>query len=134
MWLLLYRNKIEQELGVAMPDGHASRGCRAEFLVAKEAAQSLLGKNQAEVQQQQAAAQQADPLTQNSAGGTQDKTRRASAQNYYGHGEAELDKLSKWQMEVQRERVVKKSGGKDCVSEKKKPQRSGLRARRLVRS
>ena len=96
---MLYRNKIEQELGVAMPDEDAPLPEDVELelsRVAKEAAQSLLGKNQAEVQQQQAAAQQADPLDSNSAGRTQDETRRASAQNApWTWRSWRLDKLSK---------------------------------------
>ena len=106
---MLYRNKIEQELGVAMPDEDAPLPEDVELelsRVAKEAAQSLLGKNQAEVQQQQAAAQQADPLTQIQQAELKIKQDELQHKITMDMEKLELDKLSKMaNVEVQRERL-----------------------------
>ena len=106
---MLYRNKIEQELGVAMPDEDAPLPEDVELelsRVAKEAAQSLLGKNQAEVQQQQAAAQQADPLTQIQQAELKMKQEELQHRITMDMEKLELDKLSKMaNVEVQRERL-----------------------------
>ena len=106
---MLYRNKIEQELGVAMPDEDAPLPEDVELelsRVAKEAAQTLLGKNQAEIQQQQAAAQQADPLTQIQQAELKMKQEELQHKISMDMQKFELDKQSKIaSIGVQRERI-----------------------------
>ena len=62
-----YRKEIEKNLGVGMPDEDKPLPEDVEIEISRlaaEAAGKLLGKNQAEVAQQQAMKQQQDPLTQ----------------------------------------------------------------------
>ena len=115
MWLCCIVIKLSKKLGVSMPDEDAPLPEDVELelsRVAKQAAETLLGKNQAEVQATASRRATGRPVDSNTAGRTQNKTRRASAQNYYGHGEAwRLDKLSKMaNMEVSvSDLIVKKA-------------------------
>jgi len=62
-----YRREIEKQLGVEMPNEEQPLPEDVEVelsRLAKEAAEKVLGKNQAEAQQQEAQKQQQDPLTQ----------------------------------------------------------------------
>ena len=62
-----YRKEIEKNLGVGMPDEDKPLPEDVEIEISRlaaEAAGKLLGKNQAEIAQQQAMKQQQDPLTQ----------------------------------------------------------------------
>ena len=106
---MLYRNKIEKELGVAMPDEDAPLPEDVELelsRVAKEAAQTLLGKSQAEMQAQQAAAQQADPLTQIQQAELRMKQDELQHKINMDMQKFELDKASKIaNIGVQRERI-----------------------------
>jgi hypothetical protein len=64
---MAYREKIEQQLGVSLPDPEAKLSREVEYqmsgLIAQAAGQ-LLGKNQAEARAQQAAQSAQDPLVQ----------------------------------------------------------------------
>jgi hypothetical protein len=106
---MLYRNKIEKELGVSMPDEDAPLPEDVELelsRVSREAAQALLGKNQAEMQQQKAAEQQADPLTQIQQAELKMKQDELQHRINMDMQKFELDKLSKIaNVEVQRERL-----------------------------
>jgi len=106
---MLYRNKIEKELGVAMPDEDAPLPEDIELelsRVTREAAQTLLGKSQAEMQAEQAAAQQADPLTQIQQAELQMKQDELQHKINMDVQKLELDKLSKAaNIQVQKERI-----------------------------
>ena len=78
--------------------------------ISKQAAETLLGKNQAEAQAQQAAAQQADPLTQIQQAELQMKQQELQHKMQMDKEKLEIDKASKMaNMEHQQRRLEQES-------------------------
>jgi len=93
-----YRSQVEKNLGVSMPDPDAPLPEDVELelsRISKQAAETLLGKNQAEAQAQQAAAQQADPLTQIQQAELQMKQQELQHKMQMDKEKLEIDKASK---------------------------------------
>ena len=104
-----YRSQVEKNLGVSMPDPDAPLPEDVELelsRISKQAAETLLGKNQAEAQAQQAAAQQADPLTQIQQAELQMKQQELQHKMQMDKEKLEIDKASKMaNMEHQQRRL-----------------------------
>ncbi len=99
----LYRRQIEEQLGVPLPKPNEVLPEDAELEVSRlvaRAAQQLLGKNQQEIAQQEAAAQAQDPLTQIQQRELAIKEQEAQAKAQKMMADAQLEQ-AKFQQELQ---------------------------------
>ena len=128
-----YRKQIEEQLGVPLPTPNEVLPEDAEIEVSRlvaRAAQQLLGKNQQEMAQQEAAQQAQDPLTQIQQRELQIKEMEAQAKAQKMQADTELDRarleLEKMRIDSQ-ERIAGAKLGADAISEDKQ-----LRAKELL--
>ena len=117
----LYRQQIEEQLGVPLPKPNEVLPEDAELEVSRlvsRAAQQLLGKNQQEIAQQQAAQQAQDPLTQIQQRELAIKEQEAQAKAQKMMADAELEKakleLEKMKIDSQ-ERIAGAKLGAEAV-------------------
>jgi len=128
----LYRQQIEEQLGVPLPKPNEVLPEDAELEVSRlvaRAAQQLLGKNQQEVAQQQAAEVAQDPLTQIQQRelAIKEQEAQAKAQKMMADAQVERDKLELEKMKIDsQERIAGAKLGAEAVMEDKKIQSKEL--------
>jgi len=120
-----YRQKIEEQLGVPLPKPNEVLPEEAELEVSRltaRAAQQVLGKNQQEAAQQEAAEQAQDPLTQIQQRELAIKEQEAQAKAQKMQADTALDQakleLEKMRIDSQ-ERIAGAKLGADAVMEEK---------------
>jgi hypothetical protein len=130
----LYRQQIEEQLGVPLPKPNEVLPEDAELEVSRlvsRAAQQLLGKNQQEMAQQQAAEQAQDPLTQIQQRelAIKEQEAQAKAQKMMADVQLEKEKLELEKMRIDsQERIAGAKLGAEAVMEEKKIQSEELKA------
>lgn len=128
----LYRQQIEEQLGVPLPKPNEVLPEDAELEVSRlvsRAAQQLLGKNQQEIAQKQAAEQAQDPLTQIQQRelAIKEQEAQAKAQKMMADAQLERDRLELEKMKIDsQERIAGAKLGAEAVMEDKKIQSKEL--------
>ncbi len=128
----LYRQQIEEQLGVPLPKPNEVLPEDAELEVSRlvsRAAKQLLGKNQQEVAQQQAAEVAQDPLTQIQQRelAIKEQEAQAKAQKMMADAQLEKEKLELERLKIDsQERIAGAKLGAEAVMEEKQIQSKEL--------